>query len=199
MRITVLFVLCTILISGRAFAEDGCLARLDELGASYRLLPPIEGEGACGASRPIQMLALPPVSLSPPGTFTCPFAVQLARWMKEVVIPAARLHLGAVPTAFRVGTSYQCRGQNRRPGVKLSEHSYANALDLMGFEFGDDVTLGIRPDREPTSPAGRFQRAVRTGSCRFFTTVLGPGADGFHQDHLHLDLRRRNGDYRICQ
>lgn len=199
MRTALLIVLSTILIARAALAEDGCLARLDDLGVSYRLLPPIEGEGACGTTDPILMLALPPVSLSAPGTFTCPFAEQLARWMTEVVIPAARLHLGAVPTAFRVGTSYQCRGQNRRRDAKLSEHSYANALDLMGFEFGDDVTFDIRHDREPTSPAGRFQRAVRTGSCRFFTTVLGPGADGFHQDHLHLDLRQRKGDYRICE
>ena len=33
-----------------------------------------------------------------------------------------------------------------------------------------------------------FLRTVFTGACRQFRTVLGPGADAFHYDHLHLDL-----------
>jgi len=29
--------------------------------------------------------------------------------------------------------------------------------------------------------------------------VLGPGSDGYHEDHIHLDLMERRNDYRICQ
>jgi hypothetical protein len=29
--------------------------------------------------------------------------------------------------------------------------------------------------------------------------VLGPGSDGYHEDHIHLDLMERRGNYRICQ
>ena len=35
--------------------------------------------------------------------------------------------------------------------------------------------------------------------CARFTTVLGPGSDGYHEDHIHLDLMERRNNYRICQ
>jgi hypothetical protein len=35
--------------------------------------------------------------------------------------------------------------------------------------------------------------------CRRFTTVLGPGSDGYHEEHIHLDLAERRSGYRICQ
>jgi hypothetical protein len=40
---------------------------------------------------------------------------------------------------------------------------------------------------------------VRQGSCTVFRTVLGPGSDAAHGDHLHLDMRVRKRDYSICQ
>ena len=30
-------------------------------------------------------------------------------------------------------------------------------------------------------------------------TVLGPGSDGYHEDHIHLDLMERHNNYKICQ
>ena len=35
--------------------------------------------------------------------------------------------------------------------------------------------------------------------CARFSTVLGPGSDGYHEDHIHLDLMERRNNYRICQ
>jgi hypothetical protein len=32
-----------------------------------------------------------------------------------------------------------------------------------------------------------------------FSTVLGPGSDWYHEDHIHLDLMERHNNYRICQ
>ena len=29
--------------------------------------------------------------------------------------------------------------------------------------------------------------------------MLGPGPDGSHEGHVHLDLKERQGGYRICQ
>jgi hypothetical protein len=30
-------------------------------------------------------------------------------------------------------------------------------------------------------------------------TVLGPGSDGYHEEHVHVDLAERRGGYRICE
>ena len=32
-----------------------------------------------------------------------------------------------------------------------------------------------------------------------FSTVLGPGSDGYHENHIHVDLAERRGGYRMCQ
>ena len=46
-----------------------------------------------------------------------------------------------------------------------------------------------------------FLREAFVGACRYFTTVLGPGSDAFHYDHLHIDLARHDprGERRICK
>jgi hypothetical protein len=29
--------------------------------------------------------------------------------------------------------------------------------------------------------------------------VLGPGSDGYHEEHIHLDLEPRRNNYKICE
>jgi hypothetical protein len=40
---------------------------------------------------------------------------------------------------------------------------------------------------------------LRASACRSFTTVLGPGSDGYHEGHIHLDIAERRSGYRICE
>jgi hypothetical protein len=44
-----------------------------------------------------------------------------------------------------------------------------------------------------------FRERLRQTACVRFKTVLGPGSDGYHEEHIHVDLAERNHDYRICQ
>ncbi|WP_026379347.1 extensin-like domain-containing protein [Afifella pfennigii] len=53
--------------------------------------------------------------------------------------------------------------------------------------------------REEQERERLFQREIREGACRYFTTVLGPGVNAEHASHFHFDLAARRGDYRICQ
>jgi hypothetical protein len=39
-----------------------------------------------------------------------------------------------------------------------------------------------------------FLAAVFTGACQEFYTVLGPGSDRFHYNHIHLDLLMGNAE-----
>jgi hypothetical protein len=129
---------------------------------------------------------------------TCPTAEALARWVLEVVIPEADHAFGKQASSLQIGTSYECRGQNRRAGAKLSEHAFAGAVDVMGFALGPGKTVSVG-SLPPETPDSRFLAAVRSGACRYFSTVLGPGSDPEHATHLHLDLRVRKAGYRICQ
>jgi hypothetical protein len=44
-----------------------------------------------------------------------------------------------------------------------------------------------------------LRESVLHSVCARFSTVLGPGSDGYHEDHIHLDLMERHNNYRICQ
>jgi len=176
--------------------KAACLARLAELGLKFESRPPVQ-EKSCSIENPVLLSALADdVQVVPPSLMACPVAEQLSKWMKEAVAPEAERQFQSAPTKLLIGTSYQCRDQ--RNGEKLSEHAFGNGVDVMGFEFAKRAPLSIDSHPE-NSPEATFQEAIRKAACPIFTTVLGPGSDAAHGDHLHLDLRQRKGDYRICQ
>jgi hypothetical protein len=175
-----------------------CAARLAALGIKAEQLPEIRS-GACGTKHPVRLLQLANrIDVLPPALVTCAAAEAFARWVQEGVTVAAERHFAAPPRKVLIGTSYECRAQNRQPGAKLSEHAFANALDVMGFEFDNRRPLPIasRPDESPES---MFLATVRAKACEHFTTVLGPGSDAAHANHLHLDLRERKRGAKLCQ
>ncbi|HEX8665646.1 MAG TPA: extensin family protein [Beijerinckiaceae bacterium] len=177
---------------------DACLARLDKLGVRAGSAPAV-GNGACGAPHPLRLVGLPDgLEVSPPALVTCAVAEALAKWTLEAVSAEAERHLAEAPQKILIGTSYECRGQNRQAGAKLSEHAFANAVDVMGFAFRKRPAVAVTA-RSGESPEALFQAAVRARACAYFTTVLGPGSDAAHADHLHLDMRERRPGVRICQ
>lgn len=182
-------------------AEAACRDRLAELGATFEPAPAIT-EGSCGAPHPVRVLKLGDgVSIGRPADMTCGLAAALAAWARDVVAPAARDTLGTGLSGIAVGTVYECRGQNRDPSARLSEHAFANGADIAGFSFDGGRRLAVgsgAPAAGDPGADGRFLAAVRAGACPIFTTVLGPGSEG-HADHMHLDMRARSGGYRICQ
>lgn len=141
------------------------------------------------------------VLMRPPAMLRCPMIPQVDRWVREVVEPAARLHFGQSITEMTVAASYACRPINHVSGGRLSEHGYANALDISVFtlESGERITVkgGWRGRRSEQA----FLRDVHKGACRNFTTVLGPNYDANHADHFHMDLARhgRDGMMHICK
>lgn len=97
------------------------------------------------------------------------------------------------------GSTYVCRRRNNKPTGKLSHHAWGNAIDIMSFEFDTGAPIRIKPRKRTGTSAEAFQRAVRYGACMTFTTVIGPGTDAAHANHLHLDVAKRRGDWRLCQ
>jgi hypothetical protein len=180
-----------------AAADDtACRRRLTRLGVTFEPLPPVES-GQCGAARPLRLTALDGVALPQAVTLVCGAAEALARWATEVQVAAER-DLGHPLKALTIGTSYECRGQNHDPDAKLSEHAFANGVDVMSFGIGERAPIGVGPLPEGT-PEARFQAGVRAKACGFFRTVLGPGSDAAHANHLHLDERESNAGHRLCQ
>lgn len=154
-------------------------------------------EGQCSVLTPIRLKAFrpkdgPKVTMENPATVTCQVAATALDWLKTSVQPAAIKHLGGTIRAFRQTGGYECRGRNRDPTAKLSEHGGANALDIGGFERINNVVVPVSDKGE--AELG-FLSDIRKAACGPFTTVLGPGVSS-HEDHFHLDLAKRGKDGR---
>jgi hypothetical protein len=142
----------------------------------------------------VRLAAVAGVRLTRPVTLGCAAARALADWTEAVAAPAARARLGAALAAMTPWAGYVCRSVNDRPGAKLSEHALGRAVDLGVFHLEDGRALAVTAWTEG-GDAAAFLRALWAGACGRFATVLGPEADVWHADHLHLDLAERRAPY----
>jgi hypothetical protein len=182
-------------------ALAACEAELKALGAVFERRDAIDGPGTCGLSATYDVTRLAPgIEIRPETEITCRTALAAAHWVRDVVGPAAKVFGKDVRlTGLRQASTYVCRTRNSQPGAKISEHARGTAIDISTFEFDGHGALSVMPEQRKGSREEAFQKAVRAGACLHFTTVLGPGSDAFHDNHLHLDLARRNHGYRLCQ
>jgi len=161
-------------------------------------LPPLTGAGGCGAPDVVRLdaVVMPDrtrVAFLPPPTLRCSMAAAIGDWVREEIGPAAA-ELGAPLRSIENYDSYDCRGQNRIKGARLSEHGRANALDIRSVKLADGKSFRLAD----AAVARAFRERIRRSACARFMTVLGPGSDGYHEEHIHVDLAERHGDYRIC-
>lgn len=155
-------------------------------------IPTIRGaQKGCGVENPVRLTAIDGVTLSMPATTDCDTARALRKWVTNKVKPAfgrnevAQLHVAA---------HYACRGRNNKKGARISEHGRGKAIDISGFTLADGTKLSILADYK--SSRGKAMRKVHQGACGIFGTTLGPGSDGYHEDHLHFDTAKyRGGPY----
>lgn len=185
------------------FSYSSCLLELTLLGADYAKLPPLTDPDHpdCGIDRPIRLQApLPGVEIAGGAVMRCDTARHLAHWLRDFVRPAAALLPGQPRlTGIEPGSTYQCRPTVGNGGEKLSEHAFGNAFDIAAFRFQGGPRIEIAPRQDDGDLTESFQSAVRATACLHFTTVLGPGANAAHENHLHLDIKARKGGYRLCQ
>lgn len=190
--------------SWRAAASAACMrSGIVRPSAYIRPRAPVNGPGICGADRAFVMTAAlgGRVPFSEPATLDCPMIVSTERWFAQTVQPAAMAYFGQPVASVGLAGSYSCRGRNGATKGPLSEHAFANALDVSSFTLADGRRVSVESGWWGTVEEGRFLRAVHRGACDRFTTVIGPEGDRAHRDHLHLDLARhvRKNTYRYCR
>jgi hypothetical protein len=142
------------------------------------------------------------VKLVPPPTLSCELARAVSLWLDSGLQPLARGTFGRELTALRVGGGHECRRRNRQASGTLSEHATGQALDIFAFELGEEKQGGavVVVERPKGLEQSRFLDGVRQSACGAFMTVLGPGADAAHANHLHVDIQqRRAASSRFCQ
>lgn len=162
--------------------------------------PAIKGEviarirgklNGCGIDKPVRVTSVDGVRLSTPAMIDCTTARALKTWVAKGVKPA----FGSQKvTGLRVAAHYACRSRNNVRGAKISEHGKGRAIDISGFVLASGVELTVLKDY--SSKKGAPIRKAHKAGCGPFGTTLGPGSDGHHRDHIHLDTaRHRSGTY----
>ena len=179
-------------------ARAQCGDLLSDSLFDFKPLEPIR-KGVCGTPAPVLLNAVnagETVTVRPGAKLNCLMAKQLHRWLVEIVQSSAKTHLDTDITGVINIASYHCRPRYNDSARRISQHAYANALDLAGFITAKGEQIAVQKFWNGDTPQSLFLREVHAGACKIFGTVLGPEANEAHKDHFHLDMtKRKNGSY----
>jgi hypothetical protein len=172
-----------------------CDRRLSGLHVLFERLDPIK-EGACGTPAPIRLEGFengrePRLDLSPTPTISCKLAEALQRWFEDVVQPKSKKHLQASIVRVVDLSAYQCRSRYDDPGQRISQHAYANAIDISEFLTAKGERIAVLDHWNGSDERSAFLHEIHDGACEIFGTTLGPEANEAHKNHFHLDMKER--------
>jgi hypothetical protein len=187
--------------------DEECLAGLQKLGFDAEAVSaPPAPEAECVIDKPVRLrslrLSAEPVRhvAFPDGpVVACRFAERFGRWVGDLAVVLVKGQLGTDLKAVHTGAGFECRKRNRAATGKLSAHALGLAVDVSGFELASGDRLLVTEGQD--GPKVALLSVLRTASCGWFTTILGPGTDATHADHWHLDIQQHGSseNYRICQ
>lgn len=179
---------------------QGCLKAFEALGGEILPTEPSGTSGDCAVAEPVtfRQVKLPDgssVALEGAVTMRCSLALELSGWIRDDLAAIAARQGSALVRLNGVG-GQACRPRNGQPGGQISEHASGNAFDLQALTLADKRVIRLGASDAGTKT---MREQVRAAACARFRTVLGPGSDSFHADHLHVDMRQRKGDFKLCQ
>ena len=155
---------------------------------------------ALGPSRaPSVTGAIIPATVTPPATLSCPIVSALDRWVSQAVQPAAMHWFKQPVVEIQQISAYSCRSMNGQPGAHISEHAFGNALDIAGFMLADGRKITVKDSWNGAPEEQGFLHDVQLAACQQFSTVLAPGSNAYHYDHIHVDLMRRASGRQVCE
>jgi len=165
-----------------AASMDGAVCGVP--GIKGEVIAPIQSKvGGCGVPEAVRVTSVAGVRLSQAATVDCSVATALNTWVSDVAQPAFDGRLGEL----QIAAHYICRSRNNVKGAKVSEHGKGRAIDISAFVLTDGKVLTVAKDYN------RTLRRIYKAACGIFRTTLGPGSDGYHEDHFHFDTSARSG------
>ena len=186
-------------------SSDACLEALRSEGVEAVRAEAPKDKAWCAIEDPVSIVSM----TGPGGTvdfparplLDCKFATAFARWVNGVVAPVGATTMDSEIRSVDTGPGYVCRNMNGAAQAKRSAHAIGNAIDVVGFRFRNGKNVLIESFDAAKGDERLFLSALRTSACGYFLTVLGPGSDAAHGNHLHVDIAQpgRSANYRICQ
>jgi hypothetical protein len=139
------------------------------------------------------------VEVKPAATLACPIVSALDQWFAAAVQPAAQRWFHQPVVEIKQISAYSCRGMNGNSNAHISEHAFGNALDVAEFTLADGHKVSVQYGWHGTPEEQGFLHDVQLAACEQFTTVLAPGANVYHYNHIHVDLMRHYNGRHICE
>ena len=167
-----------------------CAKQLKTIDAIAEHLAPIK-HGKCGAPAPLRLISLGKkyrVTFSPPAVVNCDMAVKLNEWLDQEVQPLAAKHLKARIARIEVMSGYSCRTSTGR-NERLSEHAFANALDIGGFVTDKGRTVRVLNGWGETQRDIALKEAAKKAAARAAAdkTTIGKSADATITAHAAVE------------
>jgi hypothetical protein len=182
-------------------SELACRRELKRMGVLFDEKPPISNGPACQVPYPVSLKGLSGhIGVKPAVTLNCQVTLAFAKWVKNELAPSARYrYWTGIKTIVPLG-GYSCRRMNnsRQKYNPMSEHARGNAIDVGKFVLKNGHEIDVRKKGLFSFREGRLLKAVRSDSCKYFNTVLGPGSNPEHWNHFHFDLRSRKSGRAYC-
>jgi hypothetical protein len=180
-------------------SEVACRSELRRLGVSFRDVARIADGPTCGIDYPLELNGLASgVAIKPAVKLNCQVTLAFAKWVKFELVPSSRFrYMSGVGRITPMG-GYSCRKMNSRASNPWSEHAKGNAIDIGTITLKNGKEIDVRKKGFFAFREKGLLKAVRSDSCKYFSTVLGPGSDKDHWNHFHFDLRTRKSGYRHC-
>jgi hypothetical protein len=173
---------------------DACRAALGTSAMTYEPVADQTNPEGCVLRNVVRIERFEDARVSSGFLATCPLALGLAMYERHYLQPAAQTVYGeSVREIVHVG-SYSCRNIDHAAQGRLSQHAFANAIDVEGFILVDGTRIIVAHDWAADTRAGEFIKRAHDGACSVFNVVLGPDYNGLHRAHFHLDME----PYRIC-
>ncbi|MEP3435162.1 MAG: extensin family protein [Hoeflea sp.] len=184
---------------GLPAAEKACRQRLKRQGVTFRDIPAIGNGTSCSIPYPVEVTKLSGgIEIKPAAKLNCQITDAFAKWVKKELAPAARVRYLSGVRSINQLSSYSCRTMNSKRGAPMSEHSKGNAIDVGKITLDSGRAILVRQPGLFSFREKSLLNTIRADSCKYFSTVLGPGSDVHHKDHFHFDLRTRKTGYRHC-
>lgn len=182
-----------------------CIIRLNAAGIVVEAAEqPKASINACKVSSPVRLISAPIkntgqiIFFPDRPVLNCAFAQSFAQFSTTLAEPLARASLQSAIVAIETGPGYDCRHRNRLAVGKISAHGAGLAADMRSLKLADGRNLFVG---KSLGAEKLFLETLAKAACGFFSTVLGPGSDAMHQDHLHFDAETRSnkGGGHFCQ
>ena len=174
------------------------------LGIVYRRVPDEDSERGCVIENGVEVSRIGNVKLTRPALLTQDMAIRLGRWVKDSLEPEVQKIYRTQLAALDIGGSYSCRNIYGKPfggrfAGRLSEHAFANAIDIGGFKLSDGRSVEYLHHWQGKDGSREFFLATSTSACEIFNTTLTPDYDRFHRNHIHIDASpKKEGDAKFC-